>query len=163
VINANYFSKYSSYDESKTISEKITVTHISELYKPTYNFDNKFDTYEYVYFFTNSKGEKAFIYESNLKNNNNKSKKETSEKLLLNCMYGDQHIEKIEELIKSGADVNYADPYSGITPLIIALEYQNTRTIQILLEHGADPNKKDFEKKSYNDHIELNLPIDAIE
>jgi hypothetical protein len=159
--NGLYFKTYTFIIDLLPISDKLIITHKSALFKPTYDSKKRFDTYEYVYYFTDSNGDKGFIYESSLINHTNYTKKELSEKLLLNCMYGDSHITKIHELIESGADVNYADPNSGITPLIIALEYQNEATIDILLNNGADPNKKDFQNKSFNDYKDFNVTRDG--
>ncbi|MDF3820814.1 hypothetical protein P3G55_12940 [Leptospira sp. 96542] len=159
--SAEAFLKYQKPNTVHLVTDKIILTHLSQFFKSTYESDNPpIESFEYVYEYTNSNDEQGFIYQNIALKNINFSKQQISEKLLLNCMYGDHHFLTIKNLIRDGADVNYADPHSGITPLIIALEYNNDRTIQYLLDKGADPNKKDFQGKSFNDYNDGNFSIE---
>lgn len=57
------------------------------------------------------------------------------------------HWRLCEFLLENSADVNHADPQTGETPLHSALCSQTrnmdaNRVVQVLLAHGADPNRK---------------------
>lgn len=57
------------------------------------------------------------------------------------------HWRLCEFLVESGADVNYADPETGETPLHAALCSSKRSmaahlVVNVLLSHGADPNRK---------------------
>lgn len=47
---------------------------------------------------------------------------------------------KVDQLIQSGANVNYQDKLTGITPLIEAARFGRTNVVPLLLRSGADPN-----------------------
>ena len=49
----------------------------------------------------------------------------------------------IEMLVEAGCDPNCMDRY-GRTPLTIMANGQNTDMVKLLIQHGADVNKKDF-------------------
>lgn len=51
-------------------------------------------------------------------------------------------IDRIEQLIQQGADVNEIDN-RGIWPLLAATTYGNTRSVVVLLKHGANPSQAD--------------------
>lgn len=57
-------------------------------------------------------------------------------------MLWDCGAEAVPELVHKGADLNYVDPYVGRTPLYAACISDRVRTIEALLSHGADPNKR---------------------
>lgn len=60
----------------------------------------------------------------------------------------------ISSLLKTGAQINSMDPLTKKTPLHLASEANNGITMQVLLEHGADPNLRDKESKTpYMDKI----------
>jgi ankyrin repeat protein len=46
-------------------------------------------------------------------------------------------------LLESGADVNFQSKKRGVTALMIAAVWDNTELVQILLDHGADPQLTD--------------------
>jgi ankyrin repeat protein len=54
-------------------------------------------------------------------------------------------------ILHQGACVNYIDPSCGRTPLYTACVSNKTSAINILLEHGADPNQR-FTYRSPVDH-----------
>ncbi|WP_315123846.1 hypothetical protein [Comamonas antarctica] len=47
---------------------------------------------------------------------------------------------EVWRLLKSGANVNFVDSRTGVTPLIVAMSMPFGNTMKILLAHGADPN-----------------------
>ncbi|MGD8367772.1 MAG: ankyrin repeat domain-containing protein [Desulfobacterales bacterium] len=49
----------------------------------------------------------------------------------------------VEALLQKGADVNYRDPDSGTTPLIMASTYGFAEIARLLIEKGADVNLQD--------------------
>ena len=59
----------------------------------------------------------------------------------------------VEELIKSGADVDQEDDY-GWAPLVKAIDIGNDEITTLLIRNGADPNILDTEKRT---------PIEAID
>ncbi|MCB2092767.1 MAG: ankyrin repeat domain-containing protein, partial [Alphaproteobacteria bacterium] len=62
------------------------------------------------------------------------------DKLIKASRNGD--IEIIDQLIKSGVDINYQDKF-GSSPLIEAVRGNQTSVVKFLLDHKADPNLKD--------------------
>jgi ankyrin repeat protein len=52
----------------------------------------------------------------------------------------DGKTDRVRELIRKGADLNYEMPLNAWTPLIAAANYAQAETIKILLEAGANPN-----------------------
>jgi hypothetical protein len=60
-------------------------------------------------------------------------------------LYG--RLDKVEQLIQSGADVEEVDEY-GFTPLIEAAIANNFEITKLLLEYGADINKSDVTGRS---------------
>jgi len=49
--------------------------------------------------------------------------------------------EMVENLIKSGVDIDAVGDTFGMTALIFAIKYRHTKTVQKLIELGADVNK----------------------
>ena len=60
------------------------------------------------------------------------------EEKLLNEIFN-ENISDVEDLIKSGVDINYIGE-NGDTPLLVAVETQNYELVKILLQNKADPN-----------------------
>ena len=59
----------------------------------------------------------------------------------------------VERLLSLGLDVNQQD-YSGWTPLMDAVFYNNKEDVRILLEHGADTKIKNNDQKKAIDYAE---------
>ena len=74
------------------------------------------------------------------------TKEELGEELLKNMRDGS--LDKINELISKGADVNYQGP-SGFTPLIVATAFGKADIVNLLLNKGADINYQNQKDKSY--------------
>ena len=51
--------------------------------------------------------------------------------------------ELAEQLIEQGMDINQQDERSGVTPLINAANNANMDLVKLLLDHDADPDKRD--------------------
>ena len=51
----------------------------------------------------------------------------------------DGNVQLIEMLIQQGADINHKCGF-GVVPLLIAVCNDDIQTVNLLLEHGADPN-----------------------
>ncbi|MCB1140373.1 MAG: ankyrin repeat domain-containing protein [Leptospiraceae bacterium] len=51
---------------------------------------------------------------------------------------------QVRRLIQSGADINEAEPRSGLTPLHYAVRARNAETVQLLLQAGAQPSPTDY-------------------
>ncbi len=58
--------------------------------------------------------------------------------LLLASAKGDTS--KVKALLSIGAEVNHSQPYEGITPLMFAAENGHLRTVEILIDSGANVN-----------------------
>ncbi|MCE3044187.1 ankyrin repeat domain-containing protein [Legionella sp. 16cNR16C] len=58
---------------------------------------------------------------------------------------------KIDELLESGAAIDYQSAYSGNTALIIAVNRQNERIVEYLLRMGANPFVKNKRGKTAKD------------
>ncbi|MBM3202213.1 MAG: ankyrin repeat domain-containing protein, partial [Chlamydiae bacterium] len=56
---------------------------------------------------------------------------------------GMECLEKIQLLLKNGAQVNEKDSTYGRTPLMHAVEQKRKDVVRVLLVYGADPNLKD--------------------
>lgn len=56
----------------------------------------------------------------------------------------EQYFEKLDDLIKAGADINYRHHRTGDTALIAAAENGDSNIVSYLLQHGADVNEKNF-------------------
>jgi len=54
-----------------------------------------------------------------------------------------QEFDKAKELVRSGVDVNYQDPSSGSTALMLACGYDFADMAKFLVEHGANVNLQD--------------------
>jgi len=54
-----------------------------------------------------------------------------------------QEFDKAKELVRSGVDVNYQDPSSGSTALMLACGYDFADMAKFLVEHDADLNLRD--------------------
>lgn len=74
--------------------------------------------------------------------------------------------EAISEFVRNGADLRYQHPYTGQTALRLATISNRVKTVEALLQHGADPNQKftyrspaDFRKDS--DRVALHHAISA--
>jgi ankyrin repeat protein len=64
------------------------------------------------------------------------------DKELLNaCRIGD--LEKVKQLLESGADVNVKDDEFGCTPLILASCNGHKEVVELLLDNGADVDARD--------------------
>lgn len=51
---------------------------------------------------------------------------------------------KVRSLIQSGANVNEAEPMSGLTPLHYAVRSGNEESVKLLLQAGAEPSPVDY-------------------
>ena len=50
----------------------------------------------------------------------------------------------IAEILKSGVNIEARTQYNGNTPLVNALDSDNTEVVELLLKHGADPNARNY-------------------
>ncbi|XP_071104209.1 uncharacterized protein [Haliotis cracherodii] len=64
---------------------------------------------------------------------------------------GANSLKTVEKLLKSGTDVNGSD-WSDKTPLLLAIEGQQTDIVTCLLEHGAKPDLADKDGRSAFHH-----------
>ncbi|UTW43876.1 ankyrin repeat domain-containing protein [bacterium SCSIO 12844] len=67
---------------------------------------------------------------------------ETTMSKLLTCTIQRGHLDKIETLVKHGAGVNSRCPFSGRTPLVIAIKSHQNNAVEKLLDLGAKPFKR---------------------
>jgi len=100
--------------------------------------DPKYDPNKSSYGYIHS----SFISETFSENSLDQNKKNIS--LIKSCMYGDSNLSEIRNLILSGADVNYKDPETGSTPLMIASHYCNENTMRLLIEKKANVNAQNL-------------------
>ncbi|SUO99543.1 Ankyrin repeat [Legionella maceachernii] len=68
-------------------------------------------------------------------------------------------IEKINQSIAKGADLNYQSEKDGYTPLMLAVKKQDIPLITFLLQQGADPFLKNDLDQTASDLAEENPPI----
>lgn len=64
-------------------------------------------------------------------------------------------LQKVQELLESGADVNEQDD-RGRTPLHFAVDSDNPEMIRLLLNNGADPSLTDNSSCTPLDHADKN-------
>ena len=57
---------------------------------------------------------------------------------LSSCELGD--LERVQDFLEEGYDVNYVDPVRGTSPLLLACENGKITVVQELLNRGADIN-----------------------
>ena len=50
--------------------------------------------------------------------------------------------EAVAELVRKGAEIDYVHPHTGHTALYNACMCDRPRAIEVLLQHGADPNRR---------------------
>ncbi len=61
---------------------------------------------------------------------------------LFEAILWDCGAEAVPNLVLKGIDLGYCDPNTGQTPLYAATMANRARTVQALLENGADPNQR---------------------
>src|SRR5574343_365244 len=64
-------------------------------------------------------------------------------KMLINLSYYET-VERVKELIDDGADINYQDPETKNTALIIASKWSYFEVVEYLLKSGADHNIQNY-------------------
>lgn len=64
-------------------------------------------------------------------------------KMLINLSYYET-VERVKELIDDGADINYQDPETKNTALIIASKWGYFEVVEYLLKSGADHNIQNY-------------------
>jgi len=70
--------------------------------------------------------------------------KELLSKKLFESIRLGKEIDLIENYIKQGADVNYIDDVSKLTPLMMACISGEEDIISLLIDNGADVNKRNY-------------------
>ncbi|KAJ8307377.1 hypothetical protein KUTeg_015461 [Tegillarca granosa] len=75
------------------------------------------------------------------------------------------NVDRVEELISLGAEVNNQDGYSKSSPLHIACKNAQTAVVKCLLGHNADVNLKDENEHTplhvtVNNYIDKTVPVD---
>ena len=58
-------------------------------------------------------------------------------------------VERVKELLDSGADRNFQDK-DGYTALWMATSERDTEIVRLLLDRGADPDIRDYGRYSYH-------------
>jgi len=61
---------------------------------------------------------------------------------------GEGDTAKVKALLSIGAEVDYSQPYEGITPLMYAAQNGHLRTVEILIDSGANVNALPYTKVS---------------
>ncbi len=69
--------------------------------------------------------------------------------------------EHVLALIEGGADVNARSKYGDRTPLMFYALKRDMKVVELLLEHGADPEAKDAYGKNYQSYLEEVAPIQS--
>lgn len=64
------------------------------------------------------------------------------QKSLYKAVSWKQDGEAVAELVRKGAEIDYVHPHTGHTALYNACMCDRPRAIEILLQHGADPNRR---------------------
>lgn len=90
----------------------------------------------------------------------NKTKEEENKLLRVWCNKGD--IEKVEELISLGAEINGKDEFNGYTPLINAIIGNNIEIIRLLMNSGASVTSVDENGKTPLIYAIINNNIEAM-
>lgn len=75
----------------------------------------------------------------------------------LHCAAWKGHLDVVEVLLMSGADVNAhnQNDHWGTTPLHAAAHANEAKIVQLLLSHGADPRAKDLEGRTPFEHTKV--------
>jgi ankyrin repeat protein len=87
----------------------------------------------------NKEGQSALAVAKNTKNSAAVVAVQEDAAALLTEVKTQARTDHIEDMLKHGADVNFADS-AGNTPLIIAAKEGNSLVVDLLLRHGANPN-----------------------
>ena len=104
--------------------------------------------------------EQKRIRDEHLKNEQLKSKiKYASEKLLSEAAKFDATTSRISELLAEGADINYQDEKNKFTALMCALDAQNERIAEYLINLGADTELRNAYNKCAVDIVSRNSAI----
>jgi len=59
---------------------------------------------------------------------------------------GEGDTSKVKALLSIGAEVNFSQPYEGVTPLMYAAQNGHLRTVEILIDSGANVNAMPYNK-----------------
>jgi len=70
----------------------------------------------------------------------------------------DCQVRNIKQLLNKGADINYQDE-SGFTALMLAVDRQNDRVAEYLLNQGADPLLPNKDHEVASDFVSRNSPL----
>jgi hypothetical protein len=66
--------------------------------------------------------------------------------------------EAVAELVRKGAEIDYVHPHTGHTALYNACMCNRPRAIEVLLQHGADPNRR----LTYHSPVDGRIEADRI-